>query len=84
MRPPSPVVKVGLPEMMMLPPVVVPAAVLEPALKIMASVPVPVTAMLLPNVRLPEVVLKFTLVNGVVPPITPLTVKASLATVVNA
>ena len=53
----------------MLPPVEVPAAVLEPALKIMASVPVPVTIILLPNVRLPDVVLTLMDVNAVELPI---------------
>ena len=61
--------KVGELEIIMLPPVEVPAAVLEPALKIMASVPVPVTIILLPNVRLPDVVLTLMDVNGVELPI---------------
>mgnify|MGYP007089494903 CR=1 FL=1 len=53
----------------MLPPVEVPAAVLEPALKIIALVPVLVTAMSSPNVRLPDVVLTLIDVNAVELPI---------------
>ena len=62
-------VKVGEPEIIMLPPVEVPAAVLEPALKIMASVPVPVTVISSPKVRLPDVVLTLIDVNAVELPI---------------
>ena len=62
-------VKVGELEIIILPPVEVPAAVLEPALKIMASVPVPVTVISSPNVRLPDVVLTLIDVKGVVSPI---------------
>jgi len=62
-------VKVGELEIIILPPVEVPAAVFEPALKIMASVPVPVTVISSPNVRLPDVVLTLIDVNAVELPI---------------
>ena len=61
--------KVGELEIIILPPVEVPAAVLEPALKIMASVPVPVTVISSPKVRLPDVVLTLIDVNAVELPI---------------
>ena len=74
----------GVPEKIILPPVDVPAAVIDPALMITAPLVVLDTAMLLETVKFPDVVDALKVVRFVIPPIAPDKVKASVAEIVKA
>ena len=66
-----PVVRTGAPLIIIFPPVAIPAAVLDPAWRIIASVPVPEVLMLSPIVKFPEVVDALNFVRAVVWPMPP-------------